>query len=72
MSCWFVRTIPSFAARDRRGCADGRAVDLDGTSFGAHRAPRRRTGALHGTFETCRLRRAMSEFESKAETICSY
>jgi hypothetical protein len=25
-----------------------------------------------GTFETCRLHRAMSEFESKAENICSY
>ena len=25
-----------------------------------------------GTFETCRLRRAMSEFEGKAEIICSY
>ena len=25
-----------------------------------------------GTFETCRLRRAMSEFEGKAENICSY
>jgi hypothetical protein len=24
-----------------------------------------------GTFETCRLRRAMSEFEGKAENICS-
>src|SRR5258707_9780231 len=34
--------------------------------------------ATHGraihvcTFETCRLRRAMSEFEGKAENICSY
>jgi hypothetical protein len=25
-----------------------------------------------GTFETCRLRRATSEFEGKAENICSY
>ena len=25
-----------------------------------------------GTFETCGLRRAMSEFEGKAENICSY
>jgi hypothetical protein len=25
-----------------------------------------------GTFETCRLRRAMSEFEGKAENMCSY
>jgi hypothetical protein len=25
-----------------------------------------------GTFETCRLDRAMSEFEGKAENICSY
>ena len=25
-----------------------------------------------GTFETCRLRRAMSEFEGEAENICSY
>jgi hypothetical protein len=25
-----------------------------------------------GTFETCRLHRAMSEFEGKAENICSY
>jgi len=24
-----------------------------------------------GTFETCRLHRAMSEFEGKAENICS-
>jgi len=28
--------------------------------------------STHGTFETCRLRRAMSEFEGKAENICSY
>jgi hypothetical protein len=27
--------------------------------------------STHGTFETCRLHRAMSEFESKAENICS-
>ncbi len=25
-----------------------------------------------GTFETCRMRRAMSEFEGKAENICSH
>jgi hypothetical protein len=25
-----------------------------------------------GTFETCRLRRAMSEFEGKAENLCSH
>jgi len=25
-----------------------------------------------GTFETCRMSRAMSEFEGKAENICSY
>jgi hypothetical protein len=24
-----------------------------------------------GTFETCRMRRAISEFEGKAENICS-
>ena len=28
--------------------------------------------SLPGTFETCRLRRAMSEFEGKAENMCSY
>jgi hypothetical protein len=26
--------------------------------------------SVHGTFETCRLRRAMSEFEGKAKNIC--
>jgi hypothetical protein len=25
-----------------------------------------------GAFETCRMHRAMSEFEGKAENICSY
>ena len=25
-----------------------------------------------GIFETCRMRRAMSEFEGKAENICSH
>ena len=28
--------------------------------------------AAIGTFETCRLHRAMSEFEGKAENMCSY
>jgi hypothetical protein len=27
--------------------------------------------SVPGMFETCRLRRAMSEFEGKAENICS-
>jgi len=28
--------------------------------------------SAHGTFETCRLHQAMSEFEGKAENMCSY
>jgi len=47
------------------------------------RGPRKQTPAgydgmvghrdsAYGTFETCRLRRAMSELEGKAENICSY
>jgi hypothetical protein len=27
---------------------------------------------VDGTFETCQMRRAMSEFEGKAENICSH
>jgi hypothetical protein len=40
-----------------------------------HRAMNARNVALTsgiGTFEICRMRRAMSEFEGKAENICSY
>jgi hypothetical protein len=31
-----------------------------------------RMTSANGTFETCRLRRAMSEIEGEAENICSH